>query len=665
MLGFSVLCFVVLFGYFPAALSDEGLEKPTYKVAILAYRDKCITQQRWQPLGRYLNQALPQLDFQLEVYHLAELEQAVAEQSVDFVFTQPAHYVLMTYRTGLSSPLASLINLEGAYATEYFGGVIFTRAHRDDIVTLADLKGQKLAAAATTSLGAFQMQAFELLQNGVSATRDMTLIETGQPQKNAVNAVLNGQADVGFVRTGVLEALVANEQLDISKLKLLNAQHLPGFPFVTSTRLYPEWPFAAMPKTNKDVARQVAAALLAIPSKSELAKSMAIAGFTISGDYRTIDNLMRALRLEPFNDFEFNLKELINWWFYELMLAALLIAVMIGVFFAVLIQRQRQLKREGKRLSEALEQVRLLGQAVEQSPESIVMTDRLGRMIYLNTAFEAVTGYQREEVLGKNPRVLQSGQTPQAVYKELWQSLNDGQVWQGMLSNKRKNGEVYPSRAMISPVKNEAGQTTHFLAIQHDASEHQKKDQRIQQLLYVDQVTAIANRNKLVENMDQVIEQLSDIPCQGCLVLINLSRFKFINQLHGVEVGDGVLKIVAQRLQLAFGQNGLVARLSADEFAVFCENRARFVEVSDWVKMMGQRALGALEKPIELKGETFKLDLGVGVAPLMCNTEQQSSAEAINQVFSYAGLALKEARQAGLHGLKIFNEQLLADSRLE
>ena len=655
----------VLLAFMPVsskASVEVVAEKKSYSVAVLAFRDKASTTARWQPLIDYLNQQLSLYDFRLAIYHLGELEQAVAANEVDFVLTQPAHYVLMTYRSGLTSPLASMLNLEGDFVTDHFGGVIFTLQGRDDIVNLADIKGKTIAAAATSSLGAFQMQAYELLAHGIRLPNNAKLIETGQPQRNAVDAVLKGEADVGFVRTGVLEELVELQLLDMRRIKLLNAQRFPDFPFVTSTRLYPEWPFAAMPQTDKDVARQVASVLLSIPREGQLARAMGIGGFTISGDYRTIDLLMRELRLEPFDDFQLTLTEMINWWFKEIILVLLLVMTAVVLFITVLIKRQVQLKQERHRLTLALDKVRLLNQAVEQSPESVVITDTQGRLIYMNPMFENTTGYKVSEVKGKNPRVLSSGKTPKAVYQSMWQSLSNGETWRGELSNKRKNGEIYPSHAILSPVKDETGKTTHFLAIQRDVSERKKQEKRIQELLYLDSVTGMANRNKLLETMDITLHRIVEVEVKGCLVLVNLSRFKFINQLHGVDVGDGVLKTVAQRLKDAFSQNGVVARLAADEFAVFCENKVLFTEVDDWLKMMGQRALTALETPLQIKGEAFKLDVGVGVAPLGFESDVHSSGEAINQTFNQAGMALKEAREQGGHGLKIFNASLLAAS---
>jgi diguanylate cyclase (GGDEF)-like protein/PAS domain S-box-containing protein len=645
----------------PAQVQPVSTEiKPEITLAVLAFRDKESTYNRWLPLADYLSEHVDSVRFNLLALHNVEMEQAVAEGRVDFVLIQPAQYVLLTYRNSLTSPLASLLNYEGDFVTDHFGGVIFTLAKRDDLMTLKDLKGKRIAAASLTGLGAYQMQAFELLQQGVVLPDEVDLIETGQPQRNAVEAVLTGRADAGFVRTGVLEELIKRGDLTIQDLKLMNAQRIPSFPFLTSTRLYPEWPFAAMPHVDKDIIRQVAAALLALPHQGELAHSMGIAGFSIPGDYRTIDDLMRQLRLEPFDQFEFTLEEMFKRWFYELIAFALILISLLIVFIFLLYKHQRRLRRDRRHLSQVLEQIRLFQNTVDQSPESIIITDHNARIQYLNPQFEKVTGYKTHEVLGQNPRFLQSGLTSKETYQQMWQALITGQVWRGEVINQRKNNEHFPCEVIMSSVKNSEGEITHFFSIQRDITDQKQREQRIEQLLYVDNVTGIANRNQLLDVMDEVLHRSMHSDTKGCLVLVNLSRFKFINQLYGQAVGDEVLTRVAQRLQRAFENIGLTARLAADEFAVFCENKAEFDLTEEWMTIMGQRALTSVDERLEVQGEQFNLRISVGVAPFI--SAEESSSDTIFNTLNEANIALKQARAKGEHQLVIFDHHLLEES---
>ncbi|MBD3727786.1 MAG: PhnD/SsuA/transferrin family substrate-binding protein, partial [Moraxella osloensis] len=195
-----ILIFLALATGLPCSLgswaaddAESGLlprqHKP-YTFAVLSYNDKQDSRKRWQPLIDHLQLQLPNIPLQLGVYYYDELNAAVNNQDVDFVLTQPANYVLLTYRNQLSSPLASIINLEGSMATDKFGGVIFTRANNHQINDVSQLKGKVIAVSDTQSLGGYQMQAFELLEKGIDLSKDATILKTGQPQRLAVEAVL-------------------------------------------------------------------------------------------------------------------------------------------------------------------------------------------------------------------------------------------------------------------------------------------------------------------------------------------------------------------------------------------------------------------------------------------------------------------------------------------
>jgi len=130
---------------------------------------------------------------------------------------------------------------------------------------------------------------------------------------------------------------------------------------------------------------------------------------------------------------------------------------------------------------EAQEQIRLLSRAVEASPISIVMTDVMGNLTYVNPKFTEITGYAFEEVRGHNPRILQSGETPLETYAQLWRTILAGQLWSGEFLNKRKDGRLYWESAVISPITDSTGQTTHFLAVKEDITDRKQMDRALRQ----------------------------------------------------------------------------------------------------------------------------------------------------------------------------------------
>jgi diguanylate cyclase (GGDEF)-like protein/PAS domain S-box-containing protein len=276
-----------------------GAEAPL-RLGVLAFRPKVQAVAQWQPLATYLGTALGR-PVKLVVYDLAELEMAVGQKEVDVVLTNPGHYALLQHRFGLSAPLATQINQEGQHGLASFGGVIFTRSDAQKINTLSDLVGQRIVVTSTDFLGGYQMQAFEMLEEGLPLPAPEKLLTTGMPQDLPVQAVLAGRADVGFVRTGVLEAMAHEGKLDLGRIKVINQQALPSFPYVSSTRLYPEWPVAVVEPVDDVLARRLAVALLSLPTDSAAARGAGIRGFTTPANYAGVERLLHTLRLPPFD----------------------------------------------------------------------------------------------------------------------------------------------------------------------------------------------------------------------------------------------------------------------------------------------------------------------------------------------------------------------------
>lgn len=270
-------------------------------IGIPDFWGETATYQQWQPLADYLQQSLPGYQVKLKVLTLPEMEAAIESRSIDFIFTNPSLYVLYTYRYGLSSPLATLVDRLEGESVGQFAGVIFTRQERTDLNELQDLKGSRIAAVSASSLAAYQMQRLELQKAGMEPQSDFRMVFTGLPLPKVVDQVISGQADAGFIRAGVLEELVRSGQLAADSYRIISPRRYANFPLPVSTDLYPEWPFAALPHLDHILAARVSGALLSMPLNGEVSDRLGIAGFTVPGDYRVIDQLLRTLKLPPFD----------------------------------------------------------------------------------------------------------------------------------------------------------------------------------------------------------------------------------------------------------------------------------------------------------------------------------------------------------------------------
>ena len=187
------------------------------QVGVLAFRSVEQTQQRWQPLIDYLNQTLPEHEWQLNVFFYEDFNHAMHQQSLDYVLTNPQHYARLNHQTPLK-PLLTLMPLAQGIPVTEFGGVIFTRSDASTIKTLADIEQASIAATFEDSFGGYLMQRWEMFKQNY---HPQDLLFTGMPHDKVVKAVLNKQADVGFVRTGVLEAMIKEGALNWSQIKLI------------------------------------------------------------------------------------------------------------------------------------------------------------------------------------------------------------------------------------------------------------------------------------------------------------------------------------------------------------------------------------------------------------------------------------------------------------
>ena len=391
----ALTCLLGIFAALPAPA-----ETPL-RFGVVAFRARMQTVAQWQPMAEYLATALDR-PVELNVYTYSELEAAVAANAVDVVLTYPGHYVLLKHRSNLSSPVATQVTLEGQHRLASFGGVIFTRADESGIDNLVDLTGKRIAAVARDAFGAYQMQAFEMLDAGVSLPDANHLLITGPPQDSTVEAVLSGRADVGFIRSGVLEAMAREGKLDPRRIKIIHRQSLPSFPYASSTRLYPEWPVVVLAHVDASVARRLAVALFSLAPESAAARAAGIQGFVIPADYGGVDEMLRRLRVPPYDaPPTITLGDL--WHRYAFWMVALgaLLLLMAGTALGLWTQNQR-VRRSAIQTRHAELRYRTLAAG---SFEGIAVTNQ-GRLVDANERLLQMLGYSRDELIGSSVESL-------------------------------------------------------------------------------------------------------------------------------------------------------------------------------------------------------------------------------------------------------------------
>ena len=620
----------------------------TIEIGVLAFRPKPETLKKWQPLEKALKRDIPQQDFKIVPYTYPELEHAVSEKRVDFVLTNPAHFILLSRRLGVSSPLATLIVEDNGIPLSSFGGVIFTLAERTDLKELADLKGKRLVTPDLGSFGGYQAQAYELALAGVQLPGDVAIRVVGMPHDNAVNAVLQGGADAGFVRTGLLESMAHEGKLDLSRIKIMNQQHIAKFPLFLSTRLYPEWTFAALPHVDEDIARRVAAAMFRLEEDKTTTHAIGIHGFTTPSDYSQVEELQRELRLPPFDSTpKFTLHDVWTRYYWQ-SITAVVAGLVILLLTTDLLLTNRKMKAEGLKLES---EIRLRHGLLDALGEGVFGVDYRGRCIFINPAALLMLGFSEDEVTGADQHTLfhhhhSDGTSFPGHDCPVYLSLVDGKTRSGEERFWRKDGTSFPVAITVSPNLVDGG-SKGAVVVFHDITERKVNDERIRHMAQHDTLTDLPNRALLTDRLHQALAYAKRDSQRVALMFVDLDHFKPINDSLGHVVGDWLLKQVAVRMRECVRDSDTVARVGGDEFVVLL----RTIENAADAAMVAEKIRNALNRPFDLAQQSLHISCSIGMA---LYPEHAMNG---NELLDYADIAMYQAKQCGRDRVQVYSSK--------
>ncbi|MCG5548372.1 EAL domain-containing protein [Halorhodospira halochloris] len=264
---------------------------------------------------------------------------------------------------------------------------------------------------------------------------------------------------------------------------------------------------------------------------------------------------------------------------------------------------------ERKRVEDRLRQSAAV---FESTSEGVVITDPRGRIVDVNRAFTDITCYERSEVIGRTPRVLQSGRHSPRFYREMWLSLQQRGAWRGEIWNRRKTGDIYPEWLNIDSVYGENGQRTHYIGVFTDISSAKRNQAEIDRLAHRDALTGLANRVAFRSHVGLVVKQAAqnNYRVGASVLLLGLDGFKHINDSLGMAAGDQVLCEVARRLVSVVPGNDNIARLSGDEFAIVLDAR----QTNEGAATVAEHILQSLERPIQLESTEVFVEASIGIA---------------------------------------------------
>jgi diguanylate cyclase (GGDEF)-like protein/PAS domain S-box-containing protein len=251
---------------------------------------------------------------------------------------------------------------------------------------------------------------------------------------------------------------------------------------------------------------------------------------------------------------------------------------------------------------QAEEKLRLAASVFTHAREGIMITNRSGDIIDVNTSFTQITGYGRDEVLGRNPRLLSSGRQDAAFYAQLWSTLRDQDYWSGEIWNRRKDGQVFAEFLAISTVRNSQNGVSHYVALFSDITERKVMDEQVRQFAFYDALTSLPNRRLLRDRLQQARALSERYGHYGALMFLDLDNFKSLNDRDGHLAGDLLLVEVAERLKRCVRGVDTVARIGGDEFVVLLNELSHDRAASESLALtVAEKIRVALAEPYYLR----------------------------------------------------------------
>jgi len=777
----------------------------TLVIGVLSPRPKEQTLAALQPTADYLSSHVQGHRFEILPLNLDEVEPAVAGGKVDFILTHPESYIVLEAHHRVTR-IATMIGGTASQPAKEFGGVIFVRADRQGLLSLADLKGRTIGAVAPKAFGGYLTQAGELANAGLDLNKDVTFRFMGLPQDNIVKAVEAGDVDAGVARSGVLEAMAREGKIDLAKFRILNQRYEPGFPHLLSTPLYAEWPFAARAETPEALATQVAIALLSMPHGGEVTRRGNYQGWAIPLSYQNVHDLMKTLRAPPYDaPQDIHLRDILRQYdvviFTTLSLALLLFltatlrhlqlnkrlssnvrlaAERSSELEAEVAMRQRSERRLGEENSilelvargEALpnilleitriceaeypgspvailsydviekrlwllaevnlgedchvhlaqdglptadgsldeaalrglmgdcapphlidvsirsteghllghlaafihrddekkttrsflatlaslagvamqhrqtaERLRLNASVFSSAVEGILVANADGIIIDVNNAFCRLCGYSRDELIGRNPRLLKSGRHDANFYRTMWQGVKNNGYWRGEVWNRHKDGSLYPEILHLSTVLDSEGEISHYVATCSDISDLKQTQERLERLASYDILTGLPNRTLLTDRLRQAIAQARRRSTLLAVCFLDLDGFKPINDSFGHEAGDKLLHEVAQRLLACVRDSDTVARLGGDEFVILLGDITTLPELTPSLT----RILSQLAAPYRVAEQSAQMSASIGVTLYPRDDADPDT------LLRHADQAMYQAKQEGRNRFHLFD----------
>jgi diguanylate cyclase (GGDEF)-like protein/PAS domain S-box-containing protein len=336
---------------------------------------------------------------------------------------------------------------------------------------------------------------------------------------------------------------------------------------------------------------------------------------------------------------------------FTLELIELIEKMLKGLSFALAKIKEQQLQLITK------ENLRIAAYAFD-AQEAMTITDLDANIIKVNQAFTDITGYSADEVIGKNPKVLQSSHHDKRFYQQMWETLKTTGRWKGEIYNQRKNGEIYPEILSITSIKDENNTTTHYIAQFLDISHIKNAQKEAEHKAQHDVLTGIANRAKLLEETETAFVKGRRTQMQHVFMFLDIDNFKQVNDFYGHKVGDSILIEIATRLSSCIRTGDVVSRLGGDEFAILAIDLDKSEQIAATkATLLAEKIQKVMTEPIIVNSQSFDITFSIGIKLF---PDHEKTAQ---EVMSHADIAMYQAKKSGRNQFAFFDHELDIESK--
>lgn len=304
-----------------------------------------------------------------------------------------------------------------------------------------------------------------------------------------------------------------------------------------------------------------------------------------------------------------------------------------------------ELKKEINDRKEAEKKLKLIARVFQDTKDGITITDAEGIIVDVNPPFSEITGFSREEAIGKTPRILTSGKYGPDFYKAIWNTLNDQGYWKGEIWNRKKDGELYLEILTISKLVDEKGDAENYIGMFSDITETRQQQQTIALMAHYDVLTGLPNRVLLADRLSQAMLQCQRHDQSLAVLFLDLDSFKLVNDAHGHAVGDELLIALSQRMKAVLREGDTLARIGGDEFIVVLTD---LIKVEDCGPIL-ERFLLATSEPVTVGDTVLNVSASIGVT-----LYPQDGADA-DLLMRHADQAMYVAKESGKNRYHLFD----------